>query len=149
MKERLELFSKAFGLVLVCAGLLFSARAVADLLQPVPDLPRFWRYVESLPGALEVGRSQAELWRSMMGDPKRSALLRLAVQGLCPLCLGLFLMRRSDIISRFCVGEGGSRSTSSRRPAAGEPEMRAEPAPHGASGPAEDPDARYAPPGYR
>jgi hypothetical protein len=101
MKHHFELFTKSIGLLLVCAGLLLGSRSVSAWLEPAPDfsfLADLMKHSE-LP---EVARKPFEaLQRSLAGEPGRRAL-RLLVEAVFPVCLGLLLLLRSRRLADLC-----------------------------------------------
>jgi hypothetical protein len=142
MREKFELCTKVFGLILFCLGSLAVVYAVLLLLH------RPFLHSSDFLGDSPHGKQLQDQMAVVMSRANARIAVHILLSGVVPVGLGIYLMRSNNAFVRRCYPQ---------REVALRPESISAPPPADASlsesaggeqGTKTRPDARYAPPGY-
>lgn len=140
MKEKFELYCKVVGLIFFCVGFYYCLSSIPLFFQKAPDvtniLPQSFLKPLSNSDIAEIKASASYIWQY--------ALKTLILSGIVPIVMGWYLMRSNNLFVRFCYpttpltnkdsGQDIDLNVSNKK----EHNVVDE----------EDPDSKYAPPGY-
>jgi hypothetical protein len=144
MRERFELAVKIVGLVLVCGGILLTVGAVFRLLLE----PDWSSYVEA--GLPESVRDSAAPWVARLEEAWSAGWKRIladmAVQGVLPIALGLYLLCSGRLAVQWAYPNDGAKARGAPSGTLGRGDS-GPPSPAPADPSSEADERRYAPPG--
>jgi hypothetical protein len=140
MKEKFELYCKVVGLIFFCIGFYYCLGSIPLFFQKAPDVTKF---VPQSTLKMLSNTNIAEM-KALASYVWQYALTMLILSGIVPIVMGWYLMRSNNVFVRFCYPTTPPTNKDSSQ----DIDLNVSNNKEQSTTDGEDPDGKYAPPGY-